>query len=270
MNICKVLTVFCLGAGMLLPGCGTETLKGSLKSTKEMYYEYINTPAQIDYEHKGNISETRRSLVQQTQQIYLQLQGLERMLESMDRGPTAESVSALLGRFPWVSGVAMLSADGEVLAQEPVMPLKALEFAPILEQKGAENNPRGLRGMVQDTPLGAEVMLGIPVYHDNEFMGVFVAHFDMRDLVRAVGNPENLIILASGTILWTGNSQALAESLVGENWSEKTRAESSDMVEVGDKEFFWQARYLGAQAIVFAVPRVMPTAEAADSSDGQN
>ena len=270
VNICKVLTIVCLGAGMLLPGCGTESIKSSLKSTKEMYYEYINTPAKIDYEHKGNISETKRSLVQQTQLIYLQLQGLERMLEGMDRGPTPESVGMLFSKFPWVSGAAMVDANGEILAQEPVMPLKALEFAPILEKKALSDNPRGLRGMVQDTPLGAEVMLGIPVYHDNEFMGVFVAHFDMRDLARTVGSPENLIILAPEGILWSGELQAQAESLAGEDWSTKARAEASDTIMVGDKEFFWQARYLGVQPIIFVVPKAMPVAEEALSSDEQD
>ena len=270
VNICKILTVACLSAGMFLPGCGTETIKSSLKSTKEMYYEYINTPAKIDYEHKGNISATKRSLVQQTQLIYLQLQGLERMLENMDRGPTAESVSALFSSFPWVSGVAMIAADGEVLAQEPVMPLKALEFSPILEKKGIGDSPRGLRGMVEDTPLGPEVMLGIPIYHDNEFMGVFVAHFDMRDLVRSVGSPDNLIILAPEGILWPGSLQEQAESLASEDWSAKTRDEASDMIVSGDKEFFWQARYLGAQPIVFVVPKAMPIAEESDSSGSEN
>ena len=264
------MTVVCLGAGMLLPGCATETIKDSLKSTKEMYYEYINTPAQIDYEHKGNISETKRSLVQQAQQIYLQLQGLERVLENMDRGPTAESVSALFSRFPWVSGVAMIAADGEVLAQEPVMPLKALEFAPILEKKGIGGNPRGLRGMIEDTPLGPEVMLGIPIYHDNEFMGVFVAHFDMRDLARMAGSPSNLIILSPEEILWSGSLQEQAESLASEDWSSKTSDEASNMIAAGDKEFFWQARYLGSQPVIFAVPKAMPVAEGQEPSDGEN
>ena len=164
----------------------------------------------------------------------------------------------------------MIDGVGEVLAQEPVMPLKALEFAPILEKKGIGDNPRGLRCLVQDTPLGAEVMLGIPVYHDNDLMGVFVAHFDMRDLVRAVGSPDNLIVLSPEAILWPGSLQAQAETLFKEDWAAKTSAESSDTIEVDGKAFFWQARYLGAQPIVFVVPRIMPVTEESGSSDEQN
>lgn len=38
--------------------------------------------------------------------------------------------------------------------------MKELDFAKMLEQKARGNELRGLRGLVEDTPLGPEVLTG--------------------------------------------------------------------------------------------------------------
>lgn len=56
--------------------------------------------------------------------------------------------------------------------------MKELDFAKMLEQKARGNELRGLRGLVEDTPLGPEVLIGIPIYSGSEMLGLLVAHFD--------------------------------------------------------------------------------------------
>ena len=175
------ITTALIGSLVFIGGC--STFDSTWKSTKAFYGEYINPPAQIDYDDKGVLNDAETTLASRMVGIDIQLEQLERCLQNSDKPPTGESVAVLFHRFPWLSGLAAVDANGMVLAQEPPAAMKELDFAKMLEQKARGNELRGLRGLVEDTPLGPEVLTGIPIYSGSEMLGLLVTHFDMRSLL---------------------------------------------------------------------------------------
>ena len=164
----SLVTTALIGSLVLLGGC--STWDSTWKTTKALYGEYLNPPAKINYEDKGVLNDAETRLASRMVGIDIQLEELERYLQNADRPPTGESVAVLFQRFPWLSGLAAVDVSGEVLAQEPPMPMKELDFPKMLEQT-SRVGLRGVRGLVEDTPLGAEVLAAIPIYSNADLMG---------------------------------------------------------------------------------------------------
>lgn len=241
------------GVGLLLSGCGSGSIEGGWKSTKSFYYSHINTPANINYDDKGDLAEGEAALSRRMNGMENQLRSLERVMDNSDRAPSPEAVNAMLGRFPWLSGVLLLDVNGEVVAQQP-MPMKTLDFKPMLELNGRGNDPRGLRGLVLESPLGPEVALGIPVYRNAELMGLFIAHFDMRALLNYGEEPGDLVIVSPGGTLWAGRFMFDSTPMAGQDWKHLTSSNSMGTVSNDNGQFLWLSRYIGPYPLVFSVP----------------
>ena len=138
------------------------------------------------------MNDARLTLASRMVGIDIQRQ-LERYLHS-DKPPTGESVAVLFHRFPWLSGLAAVDANGMVLAQEPPAAMKELDFAKMLEQKARGNELQGLRGLVEDTPLGPEVLTGIPIYSGSRMLGLWLILTCGR--CSYTSGAEDLVVLA--------------------------------------------------------------------------
>lgn len=243
----------CVGACALLTGCTSTTFENTVKSTKQFYGDYINTPAQIDYEDKGDLSQAERELARRMMGMETQLIALERVLDNADRPPTGDSVGAIMNRFPWLAGIALLDAEGQVMEHQPPS-LKSLNFTPFLERTGRDKSTRTLRGLVQDTPLGPETMLGMPIYRDAEMLGLLVVHFDMRSLLPFASEPGEMVILSPEGVLWPGKFVISSTPLAGQDWRSLTASNVMGTVSNANGEFVWLVRYVGSEPVVFAVP----------------
>ena len=78
----------------------------------------------------------------------------------------------LLRRFPWLSGVTVLDGDANVFASVPSIPLKQLDYTPLLTVP-PKSSPRALRACAQDTPMGPEIILARPIMREAEPAGFF-------------------------------------------------------------------------------------------------
>lgn len=250
---CSLMLVLCVAAGGLA-GCEFST-NSAWKSTQSLYREYLNPPATIDYGDKGSLTDAEAALAVRMRGIDRQITLLERRMENADRAPSPEMVAGLFAEFPWLSGFAAIeAATGNVLVQEPPMALKPLDFAPLLEQKSRGNNVRGVRGMVQDTPLGPEVFVAVPVYNSLELMGLVAVNFDLRALVPTGVDPEEMVVLAPEAVLWPGRFDIASTPLADKDWRALTKSEITGTVSNGNGEFLWLARFIGMEPLIFAVP----------------
>ncbi|MEG1610364.1 MAG: hypothetical protein RR317_04200 [Bilophila sp.] len=243
-----------LAGSLLCGGCGSSTLESTWKSTKTFYGEYINPPASIDYTEKGTLTDAETKLASRMVGIDIQLEQLERYLQNADRPPSGESIAILFDRFPWLSGLAAVNTEGNVLAQEPSIAMKTLDFARILEQKPRGTSLRGVRGLVEDTPLGAEILAGVPVYSNADLVGVLVTHFDMRSLLTYTSGAEDLVVLAPQGVLWSGRFALDATPLTGVDWATITKDATQGTVSNSNGTFIWMARFIGSQPLIFAAP----------------
>lgn len=242
-----------IAVAALAAGCSSyQPTKNAWKSTKGFWNTYVSPPATVDYEEKGDLSPRALALTNCMLGIDVELGRLERVMLNADKPPTKEWIANFFTTFPWISGFAGVKYDGTILGQEPANAMKELDFIPLLYEDKKQNS-RALRGDVQNTPLGPEIMLAAPLYDGVDFLGIVVAYFDMRALMQYSGNPENLVILSPHALLWPGKYDFAATPLAGVNWAETVAKSSSGTCTNATGTFYYMVRYLGNLPLVFAV-----------------
>lgn len=236
-----------------LVGCRTpQTVKDAWKGTRSYYYEYMNTPAQLNMDDKGNILDYQTELGAAIGDFDLQLQELEKALENSDRRPDTEWVTAMTTRFPWLSGIALTDEEGIPRAQVPLTFPKSFEIGNLLEVD-PKQQLKDLRGFVQMHPLGPEIYIGNPVYVGADFRGVIIMHFDPRVLLARTGDPARVVIAGPDGILWPGMFEVDSLPLANVNWAEKVKKEYAGTVSNETGTFYWISRYVGNLPLIYAV-----------------
>ncbi len=234
-------------------GCGyNQDVKNVWKGTKGWWYRNVSVPASIDYDEKGEMSEYKTTLAQSMIGIDVQLTSLEKIMNNADKPPTNEWVQALFTRFPWLSGFTGVKADGSILGQVPGLPMKPLDFLPLLNEDNKQNL-RALRGNVQNTPMGPEVFLATPLYDAHTFLGIVSVYFDMRELLQYSDSPDELVIVSPQAVLWAGKYNFASTPMAGVPWDITTLKATSGTVTNAGGSFYWTLRYLGNQPLIFGV-----------------
>lgn len=236
-------------------GCGAyQPAKNVWKSTKGIWYDYISPPASVDYEEKGELPEDAKALSNSMMGIDLQLARLERIMQNADRPPTQQWLDQLFVRFPWLNGFAGVKNDGSILGQQPADSLKELDFNRLLYEDKKQNS-RALRTDVLPTPQGPEIMLAAPLYDGVDFLGIVVAYFDMRSLMKYSNNAQDMVVLCPTALLWPGKYDYAATPLAGMDWQKVVRESSAGTCSNSHGSFIYVVRYLGNLPLVFATPR---------------
>lgn len=249
-SIKKILLLFLL-AGALV-GCGSyQPTKNVWKTTKGLWNEYVSPPASVDYDDKGELPEEAKFLSRAMIGIDVQLAKLERTMQNADKPPTQQWLDKLFETFPWLNGFAGIKSDGTILGQQPPDSMKELDFVPLLYEDKKQNS-RALRTDVQPTPLGPEILLSTPLYDGPDFLGVVVAYFDMRNLVSYSDDPQDMVVLCPGALLWPGKYDFAATPMAGLDWSKIVRESSSGVCSNEHGSFYYVVRYLGNLPLVFA------------------
>lgn len=240
---------------LLISGCSSyQPTKNIWKNTKSLWNEYLSPPASVNYDDKGNLSTEAQTLSNAIMGIDLQLVKLERVMINADKPPTQQWLDKLFETFPWIEGFAGVKYDGTILGQQPAESLKNLDFIPLLYEDKKQNS-RSLRADVQPTPLGPEVMLATPLYDGLDFLGIVVAYFDMRSLIKYSDKAQDLIILCPTALLWPGKYDFAATPLAGRDWNKIVKESSAGICSNDRGSFFYVIRYLGNLPLIFAIPQ---------------
>ena len=237
-------------ATFLLSGC--QAMSGYWKDTKRFYGTYINPPASLDLENTGTYRSEEARLAYSFTEVDYQLFALERAFEASLMPPTDEWVTQILQRFPWLSGVAAFSDTGVILGQTPPTPMKSLNFTPLLEAPKGRNR-MALRAYAQDTPLGPEIYLALPIYAGNEFKGILATHFDPRSVLRFSPVPDDLIITTPDLLLCPGRYGS-ENAVVNADWKKLLSSDYYGSVGRSPDDFYWVVRYFANLPMIFAVP----------------
>ena len=247
------LLILALSACVLcLAGCGYfQTTKDTWKYTKRQYYAYINKPATLDLTDTGSATPYQQALGECVSRVDESLKLFARTMENSDLSPSPQWVMETLENFPWLSGFALLNAEGQVEARFPEYDLREFDATPLIEHD-PKQMMLDLRTMVQKTPGGVEIYVGKPVYINGEFRGLVVAHFDPRNLVMASSaQADMLAIISPHGELYAGSGSAAGAASVA-NW-EKLLLDDSYGYVGGSNEYFWLTRYLGNLPVVYVI-----------------
>lgn len=244
--VCIVLMAF------FLTGC-TQGMKNYWKGTKRYYYEYINTPATVDMELEDELPKGVEVIAQAVPPIDAELRRFERTLFALDRNPDGAWMQNFVAKHPWVSGMALIDLEGKVIEQWPDSSLKSLDYTPLVKIL-PEKTTRILRAYAQDTPLGPEVYVAVPILEEGVTARYFVAHFDPRDLFSRAPYSSEIMVAAPEVLLWPGKYQAGATPVVEEDWRRSIRSSTDGTIKNATGKFFWVGRYLGTLPLAFAAP----------------
>lgn len=251
MHRIRLLFVVTLLFGIM--GCGhSQMVKDSWKFTTRQYRTYLNTPATLDMADKGSCELYELALGDAVLNIDAELQKLVRAMENSDHNPDQNWVMGMMGRIPWLSGVAIVDKDNAIVAQYPEYFSKPFDASPLLEPD-PKQRMGDLRAYVQMSDAGPEIYIGNPVYSGEDLRGVITAYFDPRALVLTSSDPGSFILASPAGILWPGRygSGSLVSS---ENWEERLKKESCGILGDSKTGFFWTTRYIGNLPIVYAMP----------------
>jgi hypothetical protein len=237
----------------MVQGCTPpQAVRDFWRGTKSYYYEYLNTPASIDISDAGRYKAYELHLAEAMVKVEQELRQLMRAMDDSDRGPDEAWANALIRRFPWLGGLALLDGRGRIMAKIPQVDLKGFEASPLFDEvKGQKKTD--LRAYVQDNPLGPEIYLGKPIYVSGDLAGIVVVHFDMRALVARVTHPGELVVIVSDLIVWPGAYVIEETPLQTVDWNKMFAGGTSGLVGDSSGEFFWVSSYLANIRLGYAV-----------------
>lgn len=233
--------------------CGkSQMVKDSWKFTSRQYRNYLNTPASLDMEDKGSCEVYELALGEAVISVDGELEKLIRAMENSDHNPDQNWVMSMLGRLPWLSGVALVDKEGTVVAQYPEFFAKTFDPSPLLEPD-PKQRMGDLRAYIQKADAGPEVYVANPVYGGEDMRGLIVAYFDPRALVTMSNDPGSFILASPSGVIWPGRYGS--GSVVGsQDWGAILTRQSCGIIGDSKTGFFWTTRYVGNLPIVYAMP----------------
>lgn len=239
---------------LLTTACGQkQMIKDSWKFTTRQYRTYLNTPASLDLEDKGSCEIYELALGEAVLNVDAEIEKLIRAMENSDHNPDQNWVMGMMGRLPWLSGVALVDESGRVVAQYPELHASPLDPSPLLEPD-PKQRMGDLRAYVRQADNGAEIYIANPVYGGESMRGLIIAYFDPRNLVLMSPNPNSFVLASPAGVLWPGAYGAQGSIVGSQDW--RTLLTKSSCGIIGDSKtgFFWTTRYLGNLPLVYAMP----------------
>jgi hypothetical protein len=254
----------CLGFALLpvvilsaLAGCGAivpewDTSVSSMRSTMRETRDYINPAPRIDVDRYKWNNPNQEKLALLFSPVDAKVMALTRYVTSIDSRPDDQWMETLMQRFPWLDGVIVADAKGEILTRKPPVPLKRFSEPLVFESIWRETL---VKTVVDYTPFGPELYFGMPNYEAGEFVGLHLVHFDPRVLFTFCPQPQELIIIdPRAKKLWTAeNSQHPgAEELLAPDWITEMKEKIHGTIMAGGKQYTWLARFIGRDLFVYA------------------
>lgn len=250
-----------------LSGCGAlgptwDDSVSTVRTTARSTRDYINPTPVVDVNRYKWNNPNQEKLALLFSPVDAKVMALTRFVTSIDSRPTDDWMNLLLTKFPWVDGIIVADANGDILKRLPPVPMKRfskpLEFISIWRETLVKT-------VVDYTTLGPELYFGMPNYATTEFVGLHVVYFDPRVLFSFCTQPEQLIIIdPRAQMLWVNdeaNPPAGAEELRTQPWTELIKENIQGTVTAGGKKYTWLARYIGRDLFVYATEAADPSKE---------
>ena len=246
-----------LGVGLVVSACGVfgptwDEGKRTVKTTVIGTREYINPAPKIDVNRYSWENPNQEKLALLFSPVDAKVTELMRYVTSQDFRPNDAWMKLLNMRFPWIDGVLIADANGDILERRPPVPVKRFSEPLVFESIWRETL---VKTVVDYTTLGPEVYFGMPNYEGTEFVGLHVVSFDPRVLFTFCPQPDELIIVDPyAHKLWTAGTSAppAAEGLAAIAWDKELLEHSQGTIETGGKQFTWLARYIGRDRFIYA------------------
>lgn len=220
------------------------------EKTKSVYRGSI-LPAKVNVEERPDIGEDIKRLVQVVTPVDMQIEGLIVSLERMN-GSSKQVMESVFSKFSWLNGLGAYSPAGEVQYHLPAQPVKKLPQHELLEVF-AEKERIYVRFL--DLDLGPELCLVKPERKGKDIGTYIIAHFDPRSLFTKTSDPESLLVLYQGKILWSGTTSEIEANVEAKDWQQIQAQGVQGDFQIQNREFVWLSRYVGESPLVYVVQK---------------
>lgn len=258
MSLCRSLVaLFVLCVCCAVAACGAfkptwDEGKRGVKDTVTGTRDYINPAPKIDVNRYGWENPNQEKLALLFSPVDAKVSELMRYVTSQDFRPDDAWMKLLNMRFPWIDGVLIADANGDILERRPPVPVKRFSEPLIFESIWRDTL---VKTVVDYTDLGPEVYLGMPNFVASEFVGLHVVSFDPRVLFTFCPEPEKLLIVDPyAHKLWVAGAAPppAGEALTAIAWDKLLLENSHGVIEADGKQFTWLARYIGRDRFIYA------------------
>jgi hypothetical protein len=243
---------FCMLSLCLFFVVGCSTARNVWDKTTDLYDTYVDPKPEIDLQSRPGLSKQEQLLALQFSLMDQQLESALRTLSPQDRFPDKLWFENFMTRFPWMTSILAVDAQGQLLSQFPEFPLKTIQTAPLLENEWSMFH-RGLQGFIQTTPLGPELIIAGPFFQDGLWQGLVVAHFDPRSFVEFSTASDKIVLLASGELLWSGVHPEATQEILNVPWENILKNNVQGKWSTGTDTFAWISRPIGSLRLIYAV-----------------
>ncbi|PTN38042.1 hypothetical protein [Desulfonatronum sp. SC1] len=233
-----------------LAGC--STIQNAWDKTTDAYETYVDPKPEIDLDRRPGLSRSEQLLATQFSLMDQHLEEALRTLAPQDRFPSSDWFGIFLERFPWMTAVLAVDAQGRLLTSRPETPLKSIAVEPLLEREWSMLQ-RDLQGFVEESPLGPEMIIAGPFFRDGTWQGLIIAHFDPRALMAFATESERLVLLTPEALLWTGVDQNTTREITEAPWENILRDRVHGRRSAETKTFLWLSRPIGALQLIYAL-----------------
>ncbi len=250
-----LVSALLLITSLSLQACSSIQDSNTWKETRKLYYTYINVPAEVNYDAIITMTDAENLLSTNLMRVDKQLTDFEYRLDQLTMPPSGAELNAFFGQFPWISGVALINASGEVTGAFPEDYPKELDFSALLNaREGDGSNKRTVRLSSQDFNDGRAIIAGRPAF-DNEgnLIGVFNVYFDIRALLEYVQMDPAIFVMAGDTPLWLGDYSLGQTPLSGIDFIAETNSRTRGTHSNDFGTVHWINRYFYDQPLIFAV-----------------
>lgn len=231
---------------LVCAGCGAF---GGVKDASEE----IIWSEEVDFQDQSGLDAAEQRMARIVYPVDTRLQSLIEAVRTLE--PTSgqdADLEGLLAEFSWIRGTATIDADGEVRSSLPREDDPPAAIGDVVS-KAEQWEDRELHALYGKDRYGADVVLLKGLYSGASRTGYLVAAFDFSSLMADFPQAEELVAVSRGRVLWPGRYDRASERLAETSWDDRLDGGAWGRRSVGDRVFFWMARYIGQEPFFYAV-----------------
>ncbi|GEM_PF-3883281 len=234
----SILIVFCIGCG---------PINSVFSGVKHFFF-----PKKIDLQKQANVSEAEKNLANLFAVGEEKLHFMLRKLNTFEKNDPQMEADYFYQEFEWVEWVAVTDLQGGVEDRYPSTAKQQIGIKDL--QKSVQKKfPRKMQFKLAPDGSGSDICVFKPLHKDYSLDGYIVVGVDFDSLLQYNSDPEKLVVLTPERVLWSGKYKGLNTEIIQQDWERKLKNKVKGKIKIHDQKFFWFARYIGVDPIVYVL-----------------
>lgn len=216
-------------------------------------YEGQFYPSQVELEYETGMDKAEERAAVLFAQVDQKLHRLLQELELQEDWPPDNWAENLQEAHPWLTGVQVMDSQGEVQqgAQDQDLPWDRQQILQLHDNWQDQNIEFAV------FPRGNSTWMTLirPCTQGKEWQGLLLAFFRMESLFSNSSQPQDMLLLSRQKVLWPGAYPSRAQELLDTGFTKRLQHQSHGEVEVSGLDFYWTARYVGSEPVLYLIAK---------------